>query len=124
MFGGFAGSFFAARQGFVSPESFVYLESAIILAIVVLGGLGSQIGIVFAAIAIMGSFELFREMDFLKAILPQGTDPIQFRMLAVGLAMVLMMRFRPRGFVTKRDPTVFLKEKKAVSGDFVSQGHG
>jgi branched-chain amino acid transport system permease protein len=124
MFGGFAGSFFAARQGFVSPESFVYLESAIILAIVVLGGLGSQIGIVFAAIAIMGSFELFREMDFLKAILPQGTDPIQFRMLAVGLAMVLMMRFRPRGFVTKRDPTVFLKEKKSVSGDFVSQGHG
>ena len=124
MFGGFAGSFFAARQGFISPESFVYLESAIILAIVVLGGLGSQIGIVFSAIAIMGSFELFREMNFLKAILPEGTDPIQFRMLAVGLAMVLMMRFRPRGFVTKRDPTVYLKEKKAVSGDLVSQGHG
>ena len=124
MFGGFAGSFFAARQGFVSPESFVYLESAIILAIVVLGGLGSQIGIVFSAIAIMGSFELFREMDFLKAVLPTGTDPIQFRMLAVGLAMVLMMRFRPRGFVTKRDPTVYLKEKKAVSADLVSQGHG
>jgi branched-chain amino acid transport system permease protein len=124
MFGGFAGSFFAARQGFVSPESFVYLESAIILAIVVLGGLGSQIGIVFSAIAIMGSFELFREMNFLKAILPEGTDPIQFRMLAVGLAMVLMMRFRPRGFVTKRDPTVYLKEKKAVSADLVSQGHG
>jgi branched-chain amino acid transport system permease protein len=124
MFGGFAGSFFAARQGFVSPESFVYLESAIILAIVVLGGLGSQIGIVFSAIAIMGSFELFREMDFLRAVLPAGTDPIQFRMLAVGLAMVLMMRFRPRGFVTKRDPTVYLKEKKAVSADLVSQGHG
>jgi branched-chain amino acid transport system permease protein len=102
----------------------VYLESAIILAIVVLGGLGSQIGIVFSAIAIMGSFELFREMDFLKAVLPTGTDPIQFRMLAVGLAMVLMMRFRPRGFVTKRDPTVYLKEKKSVSADYVSQGHG
>jgi branched-chain amino acid transport system permease protein len=41
MFGGFAGSFFAARQGFVSPESFVFMESAIILAIVVLGGMGS-----------------------------------------------------------------------------------
>jgi branched-chain amino acid transport system permease protein len=124
MFGGFAGSFFAARQGFVSPESFVYIESAIILAIVVLGGLGSQIGIVFAAIVIMGAFELFREMNFLKAVLPAGTDPIQFRMLAVGLAMVLMMRFRPRGFVTKREPTVFLKEKKTVSADLVSQGHG
>ena len=62
MFGGFAGSFFAARQGFVSPESFVYIESALILAIVVLGGLGSQIGIVFSATAIMGSFEVFREL--------------------------------------------------------------
>ena len=124
MFGGFAGSFFAARQGFVSPESFVYLESAIILAIVVLGGLGSQIGIVFSTIAIMGAFELFRELNFLRVILPQGTDPIQFRMLAVGLAMVLMMRFRPRGFVTRRDPTVFLKEKKSISSDLVAEGHG
>ena len=124
MFGGFAGSFFAARQGFISPESFVYLESAIILAIVVLGGLGSQIGIVFSTIAIMGAFELFRELNFLRVILPQGTDPIQFRMLAVGLAMVLMMRFRPRGFVTRRDPTVFLKEKKSISSDLVAEGHG
>lgn len=162
MFGGFAGSFFAARQGFVSPESFVYIESALILAIVVLGGLGSQIGIVFSAIAIAGSFEVFREFGSmiagLKAILlwllpdalvnfvfgifysigvaiynllptsMQGTvdhfDPVQFRMLAVGLAMVLMMRFRPRGFVTKREPTVFLKEKKSISGDMVAEGHG
>lgn len=124
MFGGFAGCFFATRQGFVSPESFVFIESAIILAIVVLGGLGSQIGIVFAAIAIMGSFELFREMNFLEAVLPEGTDPIHFRMLAVGLAMVIMMRFRPRGFVTRRQPTVFLKERKSVSSDLVKEGHG
>jgi len=124
MFGGFSGAFFAARQGFVSPESFVYIESALILAIVVLGGLGSQIGIVFSTIAIMGSFEVFREMNFLKQVLPSGTEPIQFRMLAVGVAMVLMMRFRPRGFVTKREPTAYLKESKAVSGDLVSEGHG
>ncbi len=124
MFGGFAGSFFAARQGFVSPESFVYIESALIHAIVVLGGLGSQIGIVFSAIAIIGAFELFREMGFLAYVLPDGVEPVQFRMLAVGLAMVLMMRWRPRGLVTRRDPTVFLKEKKAVSADLVSQGHG
>jgi branched-chain amino acid transport system permease protein len=124
MFGGFAGSFFAARQGFVSPESFVYIESALILAIVVLGGLGSQIGIVFSALAIVGSFEVFRELGFLTAILPEGVEPVQFRMLAVGLAMVLMMRWRPRGLVTRRDPTVFLKEKKSVSADLVSQGHG
>src|SRR3546814_11678744 len=45
MFGGFGGSFFAARQGFISPESFTFLESAVIIAIVVLGGMGSQPGI-------------------------------------------------------------------------------
>ena len=50
MFAGMAGSFFAARQGFISPESFVFLESAVILAIVVLGGLGTQIGVVLAAV--------------------------------------------------------------------------
>jgi branched-chain amino acid transport system permease protein len=124
MFGGFAGSFFATRQGFISPESFVFMESAIILAIVVLGGLGSQIGVVISAIVIIGAFELFRELDFLKRIMPEGFDPVQYRMLAVGIAMVLIMRWRPRGLVTKRDPTVYLKEKKAVSADLVAQGHG
>ena len=54
MFGGFAGSFFAARQGFVSPESFVFLESAIVLAIVVLGGMGSLGGIAVAAMVMIG----------------------------------------------------------------------
>ncbi|MBT3173184.1 MAG: high-affinity branched-chain amino acid ABC transporter permease LivM, partial [Rhodospirillaceae bacterium] len=53
MFGGFAGSFFATRSGFISPESFTFIESAIILAIVVLGGMGSQIGVVLAAAAII-----------------------------------------------------------------------
>ncbi|CAN5306601.1 high-affinity branched-chain amino acid ABC transporter permease LivM [soil metagenome] len=124
MFGGFAGSFFATRQGFISPESFVFLESAIILAIVVLGGLGSQIGVVIAAIVIIGAFELFREMNFLKAVMPEGFDPTQYRMLAVGLAMVMIMRWRPRGLVTTREPSIYLKEKKAVSSDLVAQGHG
>src|SRR5207244_7052130 len=95
MFAGFAGSFFATRQGFVSPESFVFIESAQILAIVVLGGLGSQIGVVIAAIVVIGAFEVFREMAFLKAIMPQGFDPTHYRMLAVGIAMVLIMRWRP-----------------------------
>ncbi len=124
MFGGFAGSFFATRQGFVSPESFVFMESAIILAIVVLGGLGSQLGVVIAAIVVIGAFEVFREMAFLKAIMPEGFDPVQFRMLAVGIAMVLIMRWRPRGLITRRDPSIYLKEKKVVSGDLVAQGRG
>ena len=124
MFAGFAGSFFATRQGFVSPESFVFLESFIILAIVVLGGLGSQIGVVIAAIVIIGAFEVFRELNFLKAVMPAGFDPVQYRMLAVGAALVLIMRWKPRGFVTRREPSVVLKEKKAISTDLVAEGHG
>ncbi|MGY4468710.1 branched-chain amino acid transport system permease protein [Bradyrhizobium sp. LB9.1b] len=51
MFGGFAGAFFATRQGFISPESFTFQESALVLAIVVLGGMGSQLGVALAALA-------------------------------------------------------------------------
>src|SRR5579872_4332193 len=58
MFAGFAGSFFAARQGFISPESFTFLESATILAIVVLGGMGSQIGVAIAAAIMIGGTEI------------------------------------------------------------------
>ena len=75
MFGGFAGSFFAARQGFVSPESFVFMESAVIVAIVVLGGMGSMIGVALAAVAMIGGTELLRELDFLKAVFGNNFDP-------------------------------------------------
>src|SRR4030095_7955250 len=60
MFGGFAGSFFAVRQGFISPERFNFLESPVILAIVVLGGMGSQLGVAIAAVAMVGGPELLR----------------------------------------------------------------
>ena len=75
MFGGFAGSFFAARQGFISPESFTFLESATILAIVVLGGMGSQIGVAIAAIVMIGGTEILRELDFLKQIFGDDFRP-------------------------------------------------
>ena len=75
MFGGFAGSFFAVRQGFVSPESFNFLESAIILAIVVLGGMGSQIGVAIAAVALVGGPELLRNLEFLQRDLRRGLRP-------------------------------------------------
>ena len=68
MFAGFAGSFFAARQGFISPESFTFMESAVIVAIVVLGGMGSQIGVAVAAVVMIGGTEIMRELDFLKAV--------------------------------------------------------
>ena len=124
MFGGFAGSFFAARQGFVSPESFVFLESAVILAIVVLGGMGSLTGIAIAAIVMVGGTELLREMAFLKMFFGPDFTPELYRMLLFGLAMVVVMLIKPRGFVGSREPTAFLKERKAVSGSFTKEGHG
>ena len=111
MFGGFAGAFFATRQAFISPESFTFIESAIILAIVVLGGLGSQVGVAIAALVMIGGFELFRDLD-------------EWRMLVFGGAMVAIMVSRPRGLVGTRTPTVALGQKRPISGDLVSEGHG
>jgi branched-chain amino acid transport system permease protein len=177
-FGGLAGSFFAVRQGFISPESFTFVESATILAIVVLGGMGSQIGVALAAVFLIGGFEMLRELGFLRDIMSSGTgvfliclvviafgsirsrrlaaqvaivlvcvvlalrafqllpdwmfdvfampgfDPAQYRGLLFGLAMVVMMVVRPRGFVSTRSPSIFLKERKVVSGSLVKEGHG
>jgi branched-chain amino acid transport system permease protein len=111
LFGGFAGAFFATRQGFISPESFTFQESALVLAIVVLGGMGSQLGVALAALAMIGGFELFRGFD-------------QYRMLVFGLAMVLLMVWRPRGLIGHRAPTVFLEHNRAISADLVKEGHG
>jgi branched-chain amino acid transport system permease protein len=124
MFGGFAGSFFAAKQAFVSPESFNFMESATILAIVVLGGMSSQLGVVFSAIAMVGGVELLRQLQFLKVLFGPDFDPSQLRLLLFGLAMILMMLWRPRGLVSTRTPTVFLKDEKAVSAAMISQGRG
>jgi branched-chain amino acid transport system permease protein len=93
---GFAGSFFAARQGFISPESFIFIESAIILAIVVLGGMGSQVGVILAAIIMTILPELAREFS-------------EYRMLLFGLLMVVMMRWRPQGLVPMKRPHLELK---------------
>ena len=128
-FGGLAGSFFAVRQGFVSPESFTFNESATILAIVVLGGMGSQIGVALAAVALIGGFEMLRELDWLKALMVNyfgmtNFDPTQYRGLLFGLAMVVMMVVRPRGFVSTRSPSIYLTRRTAVSADLVKEGHG
>ena len=124
MFAGFAGSFFAARQGFISPESFTFLESATILSIVVLGGMGSQIGVAIAAIAMIGGTEIMRELDFLKQIFGPTFDPTQYRMLLFGFAMVLIMVWRPRGLISTREPSVALGERKSIAADLVKEGHG
>ncbi len=124
MFAGFAGSFFAARQGFISPESFTFLESATILSIVVLGGMGSQVGVAIAAVAMIGGTEIMRELNFLKQIFGDSFDPTQYRMLIFGFAMVMIMVLRPRGLISTRTPSVFLKERKTIAADLVGQGHG
>jgi branched-chain amino acid transport system permease protein len=124
MFAGFAGSFFATRQGFISPESFTFLESATILSIVVLGGMGSQIGVVIAAIAMIGGTEIMRDLDFLKEIFGPTFDPTQYRMLLFGFAMVMIMIWRPRGLISTREPSVFLKERKTIAADLIGEGHG
>lgn len=103
MLGGFAGCFFAARQGFISPESFTFTESAIILAIVVLGGMGSQLGVVLAAAVLVGLPELGREFA-------------EFRMLFFGLAMVLIMIWRPQGLIAGRAPSIRAPRPSIVAG--------
>ncbi len=108
MFGGIAGAFFATRQGFISPESFTFMESATILAIVVLGGLGSQLGIVLAAIVMIGGFEALRHTGGLRVILGPDFDPALYRMLLFGLAIVAIMVWRPRGIVSSRTPSILL----------------
>jgi branched-chain amino acid transport system permease protein len=100
MFGGFAGCFFATRQGFISPESFTFIESATILAIVVLGGMGSQLGVVLAAILLVSLPEFGRAFA-------------EFRMLIFGAAMVGVMVWRPRGLIAHREPTLRLSASPA-----------
>jgi len=121
---GIAGAFFAARQGFVSPSSFGFIESATILAIVVLGGAGSQLGVALAAIIIIGGSEFLRELDVLQDYFGYTFDPTQYRMLLVGLGMVAMMNWRPRGLVPARQPSLFFKSPKPVAKAFIAEGRG
>lgn len=105
-FAGFAGTFFAARQGFISPESFTFIESAIILAIVVLGGMGSQVGVILAAVIL--------------TVLPEFTREFQeYRMLMFGLMMVCMMVWRPEGLMPMKRPHIKIKSSKAGSENSV-----
>ncbi|WP_269902025.1 high-affinity branched-chain amino acid ABC transporter permease LivM [Paenalcaligenes faecalis] len=96
MFAGFGGAFFAARQGLVNPESFTFIESALILAIVVLGGMGSQLGVILAAVLLTVVPEIARQFA-------------EYRMLIFGLVMVVMMVWRPQGLLPVKRPHVELK---------------
>ena len=84
---GMAGVIFAAKTTFINPASFTFLESALILSIVVLGGMGSIIGV------ICGAFILILLPEYLRAF-------SDYRMLLFGAIMALMMVFRPQGFIS------------------------
>lgn len=85
-FAGGAGSFFAGRTGFVSPESFTFVESILVVCIVVIGGSASIPGVIVGAVVFIGLPELLREAA-------------RFRLLAFGLAMVAIMYARPQGIL-------------------------
>ncbi len=90
---GLTGVFFAAKMAFVSPESFTFFESVLILCMVVLGGMGSIPGIILGAVLLIGLPEVFRDFQ-------------DYRMLAFGVALVLMMIFRPQGLLGTVKKTV------------------
>jgi branched-chain amino acid transport system permease protein len=111
-FGGVAGGMFAAIQGFISPESFVLVESIMVVSMVVLGGMGNVWGVILGALLLSFTPEVLRwTVDPLQRALfgRSLVDPEVIRMLLFGLALVLIMLFRPAGLlpsaVRKRELT-------------------
>ena len=100
VFAGLAGSFFAARMRFVSPESFTFLESAMVLSMVVLGGMGSIPGIILGVAALIVLPEVFRGIEL-------------YRMLAFGAAMTTIMLFRPKGLIPAKRVGTRSEEKES-----------
>ena len=101
-FGGVAGGVFAAIQGFISPESFVLVESIMVVSMVVLGGMGNVWGVVLGAVLLSFVPEILRfsvgpvqQSLFGRTLI----DPEVIRMLLYGLALVLVMLFRPAGLL-------------------------
>jgi len=94
---GIVGVVFAAKTTFINPASFTFLESAIILSIVVLGGMGSIVGV------IVGAFILILMPEYLRAL-------SEYRMLAFGAVLVMMMVFRPQGMIAAIRKTYTFKK--------------
>ena len=101
-FGGLAGGMFSAIQGFISPESFTFVESVLVVSMVVLGGMGNIWGVILGALLLSFVPEILRwTVEPLQAALfgRQLIDPEVIRMLIFGLALVLIMIFRPAGLL-------------------------
>jgi branched-chain amino acid transport system permease protein len=111
-FGGIAGGIFSAIQAFISPESFVLVESIMVVSMVVLGGMGNVWGVILGALLLSFTPEVLRwTVEPLQLALFGRTlmEPEVIRMLLFGLALVLIMLFRPAGLlpsaVRKRELT-------------------
>ena len=101
-FGGLAGGMFSAMQAFISPESFVLVESIMVVSMVVLGGMGNVWGVILGALLLSFVPEILRwTVEPLQDALfgRQLIDPEVIRMLIFGLALVLVMLFRPAGLL-------------------------
>ena len=97
-FGGVSGSMFAAFQGFVSPESFSLMESIMIVAMVVLGGIGHLPGVILGALLLAALPEVLRHVAGpLQAMTDGRLDSAILRQLLIALAMITIMLMRPRG---------------------------
>jgi branched-chain amino acid transport system permease protein len=88
-FGGIAGSLFAVKQGFISPDSFTFFESVLVLCMVVLGGIGNVVGAVTGALLLIVLPEMLRDFAL-------------YRMLVFGAVMIAFMVFRPHGLLGSR----------------------
>jgi branched-chain amino acid transport system permease protein len=98
-FGGIAGSLFAVKQGFISPDSFTFYESVLVLCMVVLGGIGNVIGSVTGALLLIVVPEFLREFSL-------------YRMLVFGAVMIAFMVFRPNGLLGSRMITQEIKDRE------------
>ncbi|MDH4133252.1 MAG: ABC transporter ATP-binding protein [Gammaproteobacteria bacterium] len=118
-FGGISGGLFAGFQGFVSPESFTLFESIIVLCMVVLGGMGNIAGVILGALLLTIFPEALRYLGELQQMLfgRVWVDPNNLRMLVFGIALVVIMIFRPAGLL----PSV--RRKREFSADPDVLGH-
>jgi branched-chain amino acid transport system permease protein len=97
-FGGISGAMFAGFQGFISPESFSLMESVMIVAMVVLGGLGHLPGVVLGAVLLSALPEVLRYVAGpLQSMTDGRLDAAILRQLLIALAMIVIMLMKPRG---------------------------
>lgn len=117
MFGGVAGSMFGAFQGFVSPESFSLMESIMIVAMVVLGGLGHIPGVILGAVLLASLPEVLRYVAGpLQAMTDGRLDAAILRQLLIALAMITVMLLRPRGLWPAPEHGKTLQKKVTSKG--------